>query len=126
MAEWRVYFDAKPEMWPDIAYEIDDLFDTFVPHLAAALDHVRALKKSCRSVALLALVAIFVAAGKGRAMAAAVLVILLMLGLLVSARSHFLIVVLGIVSGVGISIYGCCPDSLAEGAILSRWRSRRS
>ncbi|MGZ5441580.1 MAG: hypothetical protein ACXW5U_04065 [Thermoanaerobaculia bacterium] len=70
--EWTRFFQiTNASDWPLVAQEIDEILDTLLPHLAALLDHVRALKKFCRSVAFLAIVAAFVAVGEWGAVAAA-------------------------------------------------------
>jgi hypothetical protein len=72
--KWEVFFDVQPGDWPRVAHEVDELLDTLVPHLAASLDHVRALKKFCRSIAFLAAVTAFVVIGDWGAVTAAGLI----------------------------------------------------
>jgi len=53
--EWSRCFAVEEGNWPAIAETMDELLLIHVPQVAEPLDHVRALKKLLRSMALLAL-----------------------------------------------------------------------
>jgi hypothetical protein len=58
MVEWSRCFRVGDDEWPLVGETVDELLQIYVPELAEALDHVRALKKFLRSVALLAVAAL--------------------------------------------------------------------
>lgn len=110
VSRWKTYFDVTDDTWPGVAYEIDDLFETYMPHLAAVLDHIRALKKFCRSFALLLLTAILVVAGAAGVAAAVFLVMAILVALLPKTKKYHLLFIL---IAAGVTFYGCWPDHIA-------------
>lgn len=105
---WKPYFKMKNGDWPRVAHEVDDLLDTFVPHLAILLAHVRALKKFCRSIAFLAMVGLFVAARNYGVGAVATLLVGMLISLLVPRLKTTTRVLTGlfVVEAVGLLALG--------------------
>jgi len=115
---WTKYFGIQERDWPRIADEVDDLLDTFAPHLSAKIDHVRALKRFCRSLALLALATIFVLAGRHGAIAAGVLLGTLIIGVVLNARDGSARTAALVVCSAETVLIGCWPDHVLAASAL--------
>lgn len=114
---WRPYFGVNGN-WPQIAYEIDDLLETYLPHLAAVLDHVRALKKFFRSFGLLAAAAISAAAGWAGAIAAGLLLLALVVALFLREKKYQWGNGILVVVAAGFATCGCGRERIVAAVCL--------
>lgn len=108
---WRAYFHVRECDWPAVAQQVDEILETAVPQLAGSIDHVRALKKLCRSIALIALVIAFIVAGAVGAVAVLAVIVGMAIGASVRGALRHVAPILaaGAVIGVVISCWKESP-----------------